>query len=232
VSRVAAGALALAVSVCAQDAPAPEPPPPVPPTRLGVELLATCPLVVVARAIATRPAAIGTELVRVRVLERMLGAGTRPGDELALLTPDGQFEFGSEDLLFLRPYGEGGRLEVAERIASTDAHYESKLSITRRSIWLMEIADAEQRNDAAFALLFDLLRSKDAWTRRHALDELTWMATASHGLFTGSRRARLLAAGRVSLHEEVSRGVESVARLLESEDDRLREAAEKEQSRP
>ncbi|MHC5209928.1 MAG: hypothetical protein ACYTG2_04325 [Planctomycetota bacterium] len=230
-NAVAAGLVLLGLALVPQDAPARKAPR-VPPTRLGVELLSNCPVVVVARTIATREAAIGTDLLRVRVLERMLGPDTRPGDELSVLSPAGQFLFGSEDLLFLRPYGEGGRFEVAERITITDKHYAAKLTITRRMIWLMEIADVEQRNDATLALLFDLLRSKDEWCRRHALDELAWMATARHSVFTASRRARLLTVGRVSPHEKVSRGVEIVARSLESEDARLREAAQKEQSGP
>jgi hypothetical protein len=234
-SGAAAGLLVLGLALLPQEAPAPRPPadpPAVPPTRLGTELLASCPVVVVARTIAIREAAIGTELLRVRVVERMLGAATRAGEELSLLTAEGQFVFGSEDLLFLRPYGEGGRFEVVQRVASTDKHYAAKLTIARRSIWLMEIADAEQRHEATLALLFDLLRSKDEWSRRHALDELAWMATARHALFTVSRRARLQTAGRVSPHEEVGRGVERVVQILESEDARLREAPEKEQSPP
>jgi hypothetical protein len=230
-TRATAGLVLLGTLLVPQRAPAPRPPG-VPPTRLGVQLLANCPVIIVARTIAIREAAIGTELLRVRVVERMLGADTRPGAELSVLTAAGQFLFGSEDLLFLRPYGEGGRFELVERIAISDKHYAAKLTITRRTIWLMEIADAEQRNDAALALLFDLLRSKDEWTRLHALDELTWLATTQHELFTPSRRARLVTAGRVSPHEQVSLRVESVARMLESGDTRLREAAEKEQSRP
>jgi hypothetical protein len=206
--------------------------PPVPPMRIGRDLLARCPLVVVARTITAREATVSSDLLHVRVVERMLGRAVKPGDELTVLSPVGQFQFGDEDLLFLRPYRDGNRYEVVERVSSTDPNYEAKLSISRRSIWLMEIPEPEQRADATLSLLLRLLGSRDRWTRSHAIDELAWMAREHHALFTPARRARLISAGRVSPHQAVREGVESVAKLLSSLDKRLRETTNQEQSPP
>jgi hypothetical protein len=207
-------------------------PPRVPPTRLGVQVLARCPVVVVARTISVRDAGLGASLVHLRVLERMLGPDTRAGDDLPAFSAGQQFQFGDEDLLFLRPYRSAGRYEIVDRVSARDPHYGAKLFIARRNIWLMEIPEDERRIDATLELLLMLLQSADEWTRLHALEELRWMAVEQREVFTLDRTARLRAAGRASARREIAAGVESVASLLTSRAQRAPAGDDKEQSRP
>jgi len=206
--------------------------PAVPPTRLGIQVLARCPVVVVARTISVRDAGLGASLLHVRVLERMLGSEVHAEDDLSIFSASQEFQFADEDLLFLRPYRSAGRYEVVERVSSRDPHYAAKLSYARRSVWLMEIRDAEERTDATLTMLLSLLQSNDDWTALQALDELRWMATEVPDCFTPGRTQRLRAAGRICLRKEVAAGVESVATLLTSRADRAASGRDKGQSRP
>jgi hypothetical protein len=226
-----APALLLAALLQSRAGP-PAPTPSVPPTRMGVELLSTCPLVVVARTVSTRAAGPGIELLHVSVVERLLGAPFQPGDVLSVLTPAGQFAFGSEDLLFLKPWRGDERYEVALRVAATDPQFEAKLALTRRMVWLMEIHDEQQRIEATLSLVLEQLHSEDEWTRSQGLEELRWMTERLPGIFTAARRARLLSAGRVTTDAKVLAGVEAALRRLRATDDGLREQPPKEQSRP
>ncbi len=218
-------------AVAARDAGA-DAPRGVPPTRLGVQVLARAPVVVVGRVIAVREVGPGADLVRVRVEERMRGDDCRRGDELSILAGSGQFLFGSEDLLFLRPYRTAGRHEIVERVSSTDPHWAGRLSVTRRTIWLLEIADAEERADAALDMLLSQLVSRDDWLRGQALQELEWMAREQRWVFTAERRARLQSAARAVPDRDLRAGVEKVTSLLTSQDGRPPGAPPEEQSRP
>jgi hypothetical protein len=207
-------------------------PPAVPPTRLGIQVLARCPVVVVARTISVRDAGLGASLLHVRVVERMLGAQVKPDDDLPVFSASQQFQFGDEDLLFLRPYRSAGRYEVVERVSARDPHYASKLSYARRNAWLTEVRDTEERVDATLTMLLSLLQSPDEWTALQALDELRWMAGEVPDCFTAGRIQRLRAAGRICLRKEIAAGVESVATLLTSRAIRAAPGRDKEQSRP
>lgn len=208
------------------------PAPAVPPTRMGLELLASCPLVIVGRTIAARAAGPGTELLHVSVVERLLGSTYQLGDVLSVLSPAGQFPFGSEDLLFLKPWRGDERFEVARRVAATDPKFEAKLALTRRMVWLMEIPDEQQRIDATLSMVLGQLRSTDDWTRSQGLDELSWMTERLPGLFTATRRARIVSAGRVGTDPQVAAGIAAALRRLAATDAGLREPAAKEQSPP
>jgi len=213
------------------DPPLP-PPPPVPPTRMGVELLRSCPLVVVARTISAQAAGPGVELLHVTLVERLLGAGFEPGDELSVLSPAGQFPFGSEDLLFLRPWRGDQRFEIASRVAATDPKFEAKLALTRRTVWLMEIPDEQQRIDATLSMVLSEVNSSDDWARSQGLAELRWMTDHLPALFTASRRARVATAGRVAADPKVAADIDAVLRRLHATDSGLRQTPPKEQSRP
>jgi len=206
--------------------------PPVPPTRMGVELLSTCPLVVVGRTVSARAAGPGVELLHISIVERLLGSAFETGDVVSVLSPAGQFAFGSEDLLFLKPWRGDERFEVSLRVAATDPQFEAKLATTRRMIWLMEIKDEQARIEATLSLVLEQLHSEDEWTRSQGLEELRWMTERLPGIFTAARRARLLSAGRVTTDAKVLAGVEAALRRLRATDDGLREQPPKEQSRP
>ena len=222
---------ALLVASARAQKPAPEPPP-VPPTQLGVETLANSPTVVVARVIAVRPAGVGGELIRVRVLERMRGDASLRDAEVTLLAPAGSLSFGDEDLLFLRPFRSGDRLELVQLVSAHEPHYDERLSVVRRTIWLLEVHDPERRTDATLDLLIELLASDKDWTRGYALEELRWMAQQERPLFTPERIARLKAAGRVSPRSDVRTGVDSVTSLLTSPPARVPDEPATEHSRP
>lgn len=226
--------LALSLQAAAgSDLPKPPAPQPaLPPSRLGIEWLGPCPVVVVARTISVRDAGLGAALLHVRVLERMRGDDVAVGDSLAVFTAGDRFRFGSEDLLFLRFFRTSGRFEVVHRVSAREAGYAAMVSITRRTIWLLEIEDIELRKDATLDLILGLLHSRDAWTRHYGLQELRWMAARQDGIFTRQRRERLRTAGRASAHPEVKVGVESVTRALIEKDDRLRRHEGSEQSGP
>jgi hypothetical protein len=224
--------LALPAMSVPMSLPAMQGRPPVPPTRLGLQVLARCPAVVVARTISVRDAGLGASLLHLRVRERMLGADIAVDDDLQAFSASQQFRFGDEDLLFLRPYRSAGRYEVVERVSARDPHYAAKLAVARRSIWLMEIDEDERRIDATLEYLLTLLQSADEWSRQHALDELRWMATEQRELFTIDRAARLRAAGRASPRKEIAAGVESVSSLLTSRARGASGGGDKEQSRP
>jgi hypothetical protein len=227
--------LALLLSLALQTAPDQAPPraaPVSPPSRLGVELLGPCPVVVVARTISVRDAGLGAALLHVRVVERLRGEDITAGDALTVFSVADHFRFGSEDLLFLQPFRQSGRFEVVHRISVRESQYAAMLSIVRRTVWLMEIEDVEARRDASLDLILGLLRSRDEWTRRYGLEELRWMAEHQHAIFSGDRRDRLRTAGRASAHPEVKAGVVIVTRALVAKDSRLQRADGLEQSRP
>lgn len=210
-------------------------PPPgagMPPTQLGQETLARSPVVAVTRVISVRPGGPGAELVRVRLVERMRGDGLAAGDELALLVPAGTLRFGSEDLLFLRPWRDGGRHELVQRVSAAEPHYEERLAVVRRSMWLIDAPDAQRRADATLDLLLELLAAPREWTRGYAAAELRWMARERRELFTPERLVRLRAAGRVSRHADARAAVDSVASLLSSPDPVAPGPAAPESSRP
>jgi len=232
-TRLLLGAVLLAGLTAAAAAAAQTAVPlPVPPTRLGIQVLARCPVVVVARTFSVRDAGMGSSLLHVRVLERMLGTEVAPDQDLPVFSVSQQFQFGDEDLLFLKPYRSAGRYEVVERVSSRDPHYEAKLSYARRCAWLTEIRETEARTDATLGLLCSLLQSRDTWTAQQALDELRWMASEVPDCFTPARVARLRAAGRTCLRTDVAAGVENVATLLTSRADRAAASRDKGQSRP
>ena len=227
------GVALAALLLQSRGAPAPAPPVVmVPPTRMGMELLANCPLVAVGRTVSARPAGPGIELLHVSIVERVLGASVQPGDLIAVLSPAGQFAFGSEDLLFLKPWRGEERYEVALRVASTEPRFEAKLALTRRMVWLMEIVDEQARIEATLSLVLEQLRSADAWTRSQGLEELRWMTERLPALFTAARRARLVSAGRVSDDPQVVAGIDAALSRLHATDAGLRGSAPKEQSRP
>ena len=149
-----------------------------------------------------------------------------------MLSPEGQFPFGSEDLLFLKPWRGEERYEVAQRVAATDPKFELKLALTRRMVWLMEIPDEQQRIDATLSLLVSQLRSTDDWTRAQGLDELNWMVERLPGLFTTARRTRIVSAGRAGAVPEVVAGITAAMSRLAAMDAGLRKTAAKEQSPP
>ena len=202
----------------------------VPPTRMGVELLASCPLVVVGRTVSSRPAGPGVELLHVSIVERVVGT-FQPGDLLSVLSPERQFAFGSEDLLFLKPWRGDERYEVALRVASTEPRFEAKLALTRRMAWLMEIPEEQPRIEATLSLVIEQLRSADEWTRSQGIEELRWMTERLPALFTAARRARLVSAGSVTDDPRVAAAIEAALRRLRATDDGLRGSAPKEQSR-
>lgn|GEM_PF-1773507 len=206
--------------------------PAVPPTQLGLQTLAGSPVVVVARCIAVREAAHGTDVVKVRILERMRGEGVPRDAELLLLAPQGTLRFGSEDLLFLRPWRGGERFEIVQRVASVVPHFEERLSVVRRSVWLLEERDVQRRADATLDLLLELLGSAHEWTRGYALAELRWMALEQRWVFTPERLARLTTVARASPRAEVRAGVDSVAAALASPVGRAPQGATTEHSRP
>ncbi|MHC4846752.1 MAG: hypothetical protein ACYTCU_11420 [Planctomycetota bacterium] len=224
--------LALALQAVPEAKGNEKPPDPFPPSRLGVEWIGPSPVVVVARTISVRDAGLGAALLHVRVIERMRGQDVAVGDSLAVFTAGDHFAFGSEDLLFLRPFRESGRFEVVQRISVREGQYAAMVSITRRTIWLMEIEDPERRIDATIDLLLGLLRSRDTWTRRYGLEELRWMAEHRHAIFAQDRRERVRTAARASAHQDVKTGVVSVTRALAAKDSRLRIDEGLEQSDP
>ncbi len=230
--RALAAVLLLGVVAVAQAPAAPRELPAMPPTQLGLQTLAHSPIVAVTVVIAVRPSGPGTDLVRVRLVERMRGAGLSAGDELSLLAPQGALRFGSEDLLFLRPWRDGERHELVQRVAGDAPHWPQRLSIVRRTLWLLEVADAQRRVDATLDLLLELLASDHEWTRGYALAELRWMAAEQRWIFTPERGARLRAAGRVSRRADVRAGVDSVSSLLTSSPARAPSADDTEHSRP
>jgi hypothetical protein len=228
----AAGPLVLLAGAALAQGDVPRDLPAVPPTQLGLQTLAHSPVVVVARSIAVRPAAQGTDLVTLRVLERMRGDDVPREGELRVLAPQGVMRFGSEDLLFLRPWRGGERLEIVQRVASVEPHFEERLSVVRRTLWLLEERDPQRRADATLDLLVELLASPREWTRGYALAELRWMAQEQRWVFTPGRAARLSAAGRVSPHADVRAGVDSVAAALAPPGSGAPPASRTEQSRP
>jgi len=227
-------ALALLLALVFQSAPEAEAalPEPFPPSRLGVEWLGHSNVVVVARTISVRDAGLGAALLHVRVLERMRGEGVSVGDSLTVFSAGDHFTFGSEDLLFLRPFRASGRYEVVHRVSVREGQYAAMVTITRRTVWLMEIEDVERRIDATIDLLLDLLRSRDAWSRRYGLGELRWMVEHRHAIFTLDRRERVRTAARASAHPEVKTGVVSVTRTLAEQDSRMPHDEGLEQSAP
>lgn len=224
--------LVLALQTAPEVKATTKPPEPFPPSRLGAEWIGPSPIVVVARTISVRDAGLGAALLHVRVLERMRGEGVSVDDSLTVFSASDRFSFGSEDLLFLRPFRESGRFEVVHRISVRESQYSAMVSITRRTIWLMEIENPERRIDATIDLLLGLLRSRDTWTRRYGLEELRWMAEHRHAIFTQDRRERVRTAARASAHPEVKTGVVSVTRALAAKDSRLRDDEGSEQSKP
>jgi hypothetical protein len=230
VRRALAVALLLAAAARAQAPPRDLPA--VPPTQFGLQTLAVSPVVVVARVIAVRDAGPGSELVKVRVLERMRGKDIARDTELSLLAPQGALRFGEENLLFLRPWRSGERYEMVQRVGAHEPHYDQRLAVVRRSVWLIEERDGVRRTDATLDLLLELLGSEKEWTRGYALAELRWMAREQRWVFTPERSARLRAAGRVSPRDDVRSGVDSVAALLSSPVPRGPRDAATEQSRP
>lgn len=222
----------------AQPQPVPTPaaqkalPPGMPPTQLGVETLAESPVVVVARVVHVRQAGVGGELIRLRVLERMRGDAALRDAEVSMLAPAGSLPFGSEQLLFLRPFRGGERMEMVQCLSASEPHYDERLVVVRRTIWLLEVRETERRVDATLDLLIELLGSEKEWTRGYALGELRWMAQQARALFTPERIARLRAAGRVSPRADVRTGVDSVASLLTSAPSRVPSAPDAEHSRP
>ncbi len=185
-----------------------------PSTRLGEELLARCPVVVVARVISVRRAGLSAQLLSLRVVERMLGPDAAPDSVLSVFAPPSELAFGHELLAFLEPQGDAGRFRLVFQVPSSDAHYEAKLALTRRQVWLLEEPDPERRIDLTFLLLFRSLASADPWVRGHALEELQSLATRHPALFTDARRQGLKAVVAGLQDEAVLAGVERVAALL------------------
>jgi len=224
-SRLASVALALA----AGD---PSPPPPVPPTRMGTELLARRPLVAVARTVSVTNFGIGTAVVRMTVEERLCGAGAEPGEDVVVLTYAGHFRAGDRDLLHLLPFGRRGRYEVLQRVSGQDPDHRAKLSMTRRQIALMDVAERQSRAAATFELLLASLASADEWTRSYAAAELTWMAQHQRWVFTPTRIRRLSTLARSAVRPDVRAGVERVTTLLSSDPGPLPRGPEQESSPP
>jgi hypothetical protein len=165
------------------------------------------------------------------VLERMRGDVARDA-ELSVLAPEATLVFGDENLLFLRPWRGGERLEVVQALSSHEPHYDERLSVVRRTIWLLEVRDPQRRIDATLDMLVELLASDKDWTRGYALGELRWMAQQVRWVFTDDRIVRLRAAGRTSPRDDVRTGVESVASLLTSRPARVPDDGATEHSRP
>ena len=231
-ARACLTVLLLTVAAAAQAGAPPPALPPVPPTQLGLQVLVNAPVVVVARTIEVRGAGPGSELLKVRVLERMRGLGLVRDSELSVLAPQGVLRFGEENLLCLRPWRSGERYEIVQRVGADEAHYDERLAVVRRTIWLLEERDPVRRVDATLDLLLELLGTDKDWSRGYALAELRWMAREQRWFFTPERTARLRAAGRVSPRDDVRSGVDSVAALLRSPVPSGPKAAATEQSRP
>lgn len=187
--------------------------PPVPPTRLGVELLGRQPLVVRGRTVSATSFGIGTALVRLTVAERLLGPPVENGQQVTVLAYAGDFRPGEEGLVHLLPVGKGERWQVLQHVHGRDPDFAAKVAVTRETAALVGRSQAE-RDDGAFRLLLARLAAPDRWSREYALGELRWMARERAALFTGRRRATLLAVAADSPHEEVRRGVEIVTMLL------------------
>jgi len=230
--RALVAVLALAVAASAQDGAPPPALPPMPPTQFGLQVLDASPVVIVARTVDVRGIGPGTELLKVRVLERMRGLGIERDAELSVLAPQGLLRFGEENLLCLRPWRGGERYEIVQRVGADEAHYDERLSVVRHTIWLLEERDPVRRTDATLDFLLELLGADKDWSRGYALAELRWMAREQRWFFTPERTARLRAAGRVSPRDDVRSGVDSVAALLRSPVPRGPKAAATEQSRP
>ncbi|HEX5009026.1 MAG TPA: hypothetical protein VFY71_01400 [Planctomycetota bacterium] len=224
--------LGLALGAAAQDGAPPAALPPVPPTQFGLQVLVNSPVVVVARTVEVRGVGPATELLKVRVLERMRGLSIERDAELPVLAPRGLLRFGEENLLCLRPWRGGERYEIVQRVGADEAHYDERLSVVRRSIWLLEERDPMRRTDATLDFLLELLGTDKDWSRGYGLAELRWMAREQRWVFTAERTARLRAAGRASPRDDVRSGVDSVAALLRSPVPSGPQAAATEQSRP
>jgi len=190
--------------------------PQVPPTRLGLELLAHSPVVLVVRVSAARAVAAGSDLLTATVLERMRGVEIAVGQEVLVLSAAGQFVPGTEELLFLRPWRGGGRFECVSRVSALQDGYERGLGLVRRSLWLCEIREAAARVEATLEQLLTWMCDRDARVRAYALGELRWMALRQRWVWSAARLERLRLAGRACAWPEVAAGVESVASALSS----------------
>jgi hypothetical protein len=203
-----------------------------PPTRLANVVLAGRPLLVRTRVISTRPAGMGTVVLRLLIEERLLGEGAEQGSEVVVFAFRGHFLVGGRDLLALEPFGRSGRFRVGQRVDGRDPNHRDKLAMIRRQIVLLQTADQEAQVAATFDLLLASLVSPIEWTRRYGLRELRWLAAVHPEVLTSERCRRLQLVGHGSPWPAVQRGVESVAILLADRGKALRDAPEQESSQP
>lgn len=208
-----------------------------PPTQFCSQLLTDNLLMVVGTVEQVTLFGIGTAVVRLRIDEHL--SGERPDasskDEEApvlILAYAREFHSGSQALLVLEPFGEGGRFRVRYRIDARDADFRAKVEMSRRQVALVTLPDKRAREEGVIDLLVRSLASDDAWTRSYALSELQWIATVYPEVLDATRMRRLRSIALASRWPEVTDGVESVAIELARRTQALRARADEESSSP
>ena len=144
----------------------------------------------------------GGAIVRVEV-ETWFWGDHAPGQtEVTLLAHPDDFFTGTELLLFLQRFENGGRFTYLNRILKSDSDFEAKRKVLERTLALRDFPRDEDRRHKVRRRIYEDAGSIDAWTRAHVLLEIAWLRRNWPGLLTRADLADLRELARRSPDEK------------------------------
>ena len=170
-------------------------------SQLGDTVISKCDAIVTGRVGAISELR-GGAIVRVEVETWFYGDHAPGQDEVTLLAHPDDFFTGTELLLFLQRFENGGRFTYLNRILKSDSDFEAKRKVLERTLALRDFPRDEDRRHEVRRRIYEDAGSIDAWTRAHVLLEIAWLRRNWPGLLTRPDLADLRELARRSPDEK------------------------------
>lgn len=168
---------------------------------LGDTVVSKCDAIVAGR-IGAISELRGGAIVRVEVETWFYGDHAPGQDEVTLLAHPDDFFTGTELLLFLQRFENGGRFTYLNRVLKSDSDFEAKRRVLERTLALRDFPRDEDRRHEVRRRIYEDAGSIDAWTRAHVLLEIAWLRRNWPGLLTRADLADLRELARRSPDEK------------------------------
>ena len=170
-------------------------------SELGDTVVAKCDAIVTGKVGAISELR-GGAIVRVEVETWFWGARAPGQSEVTLLAHPDDFFTGTELLLFLKRFENGGRFTYLNRVLESDSDFEAKRKLLERTLALREVPRDDDRRHEVRRRIYEDAGSIEPWTRAHVLREIAWLRKTWPGLLTRADLADLRELVRRSADEK------------------------------
>ena len=170
-------------------------------SELGDTVVAKCDVILTGKVGAISELR-GGAIVRVDVETWYWGERAPGQTEVTLLAHPDDFFTGTDLLLFLQRFENGGRFIYLNRVLQSDPDFGAKRRVLERTLALRQLATDEERRHEVRRRVYEDAGSSDAWTRAHVLREIGWLRRTWPGVLTREDLADLRELAKRSTDEK------------------------------